>query len=189
MAVTSSHALVGVGRWLRKELVAIWPVFLFFLIGFLLLILLIKVALAEFSIEVAVLSNAVIGALLAAKAALILDETSLERTLQQYRRIVAIVGKVLLYGLTSLLLLYIERVLEALHNFGNLDAALQHVSERGARWIVLWALGISIVFALYFAFVEISERMGEGELWRLFFESPKTAHDSGGASNIRAGKN
>ena len=189
MAGSSSHVLVGVGRWLRKELAALWPVFLFFLIGFLLLILLINVALGEFSIEVRVISNAVIGALLAAKAALILDETSLERSLQRYRRIVAVASKVLLYGLTSLLLLYIERVLEALHKFGNLDAALQHVSERGARWIMLWALGISIVFALYFAFVEINERMGQGELWRLFFESPKIAHDTGGASNIKAGTN
>jgi hypothetical protein len=124
MTASSSHGLVRVGRWLRKDLVALWPVFLFFLIGFLLLILLIKVALGEFSIEVALLSNAVIGALLAAKAALILDETSLERNLEQYRRIVAVAAKVLLYGLTSLLLLYIERVLEALHKFGNLDAAL-----------------------------------------------------------------
>jgi hypothetical protein len=46
----------------------LWPVFLFFLVGFLLLILLIKVALCEFSIEVAVLSNAEIGAQLACES-------------------------------------------------------------------------------------------------------------------------
>jgi hypothetical protein len=28
------------------------------------------------------------------------------------------------------------------------------------------------VFALYFAFFEISQRMGEGALWALFFQSP-----------------
>jgi hypothetical protein len=68
MAGSSSHVLVGVGRWLHKELAALWPVFLFFLVGFLLLILLIKVALCEFSIEVAVLSNAEIGAQLACES-------------------------------------------------------------------------------------------------------------------------
>ena len=63
----------------EPEFNALWPVFVFFLVGFLLLILLLKAALAQFSIEVTVLSNAVIGALRAAKAALVLDETPLRR--------------------------------------------------------------------------------------------------------------
>jgi Na+/melibiose symporter-like transporter len=50
--------------------------------------------------------------------------------------------------------------------------------RRTQWWALSWALGISIVFALYFAFLEINERMGEGELWRLFFESPKAATNS-----------
>ena len=45
------------GKWLRKELVSIWPVFLFFLVGFLLLISLIKLALSEFSIQVTAVSR------------------------------------------------------------------------------------------------------------------------------------
>ena len=81
MATSLPHALAGAARWLRKEFVAILPVFLFFLVGFVLLILLIKLALAQFSVEITVLSHAVIGALLAAKAALILDETPLARVL------------------------------------------------------------------------------------------------------------
>jgi hypothetical protein len=39
------------GKFIHREFVAAWPVFLFFLIGFLLLLLLIKLALANFSIE------------------------------------------------------------------------------------------------------------------------------------------
>jgi hypothetical protein len=73
MDLSLSHAFARVGRWLRKEFVAIWRVFLFFLVGFLLLISLLKLALTQFSIEITVFSNAVIGALLAAKAALLLD--------------------------------------------------------------------------------------------------------------------
>jgi hypothetical protein len=128
----------------------------------------------------------VIGALLAGKAALILDEMPLARRLEHHRRIVAVACKAIFYGLTALLLLYVERVLEALHKFGNLDAAIQHVSPYGVRWILIWALGITIVFALYFSFFEISQRLGEGELWKLFFEPPKPAYDSGRTSNINA---
>ena len=35
-----------------------------------------------------------------------------------------------------------------------------------------WALGVSIVFALYFSFSEISRRMGAGALSKFFFEPP-----------------
>jgi hypothetical protein len=189
MAASLSYGLAGVGRWLLKEFLAIWPVFLFFLVGFLLLISLIKLALAQFSVEITVLSNAIIGALLAAKAALVLDETPLARSLENYRRIVAVAVKMLFYGVATLLVGYVERFLEALHKVHNFDASFRYVFEHATRYRILdWALGISIVFALYFAFVEINERMGEGELWRLFFASPKTADDSGRPSNISAGR-
>jgi hypothetical protein len=189
MAASLPHGFAGAGRWLRKEFVAIWPVFLFFLVGFLVLISLIKLALAQFSVEITVLSNALIGALLAAKAALVLDETPLARSLEHYRRIVAVAVKVLFYGLASLLLLCVERLLEAIHKVHNFDAALRYLFEHATRYrILVWTLGICIVFALYFTFFEINERMGEGELRRLFFESPKNANDSGRPSNITARK-
>jgi hypothetical protein len=188
MAGTLAHGFTRSGRWLRKELIALWPVFLFFLVSFLILILLFKIALGEFSIKVSVISNAVIGALLAGKAALILDETPLAHRLEQNRGIVAVACKALFYGLTAFLFLYVERVLDGLHKFGNLDAAVQHVSPYGVRWILIWALGITIVFALYFSFVEISRRLGEGELWKLFFEPPKPVYDSGRNTNMNVSK-
>src|SRR5208282_3279787 len=109
MAATLSHGIAGVGRFLHREFVATLPVFLFFLAGFLILISLIKLALAQFSGETMSLSNAVVGALIAAKAALVLDETPLARSLDHYRRIVAVAVKVLFYKAASLLLLSVER--------------------------------------------------------------------------------
>jgi hypothetical protein len=166
----------SVGRFLHREFVAAWPVFLFFVVGFLLLLLLIKLALANFSIEMTALSNAIIGALLAAKAALILDETPLARRLEQYRRIVAVAVKTFFYGSITLLLGYMERILDALHRVHNFEAAVRYVSAHANVYrLFAWALGISLVFAIYFALSEIDKRMGEGELRTLFFESPKTA--------------
>jgi hypothetical protein len=43
------------------------------------------------------------------------------------------------------------------------------------------------VFGLYFASFEINERMGKGELWNLFFESPKTAGGSHQPSSVTIG--
>ena len=169
----------SVGEFLRREFVAAWPVFLFFLVGFLLLFLLIKMALANFSIEVTALPKAVVGALFAAKAALILDETPLARRLERYRRIVAVAVETFLYGSITLLLGYIERMLDAIHRVHNFNAAVRYVSAHANVYrLFAWALGLSLVFAIYFALFEIDKRLGEGGLRTLFFESPKIGGDS-----------
>lgn len=189
MAALFSRGFARVGGFLRREFVAAWPVFLFFLVGFLLLILLVKLALAEFSIEVRALSNAVVGALLAAKAALVLDETPLARSLAHHRRIVAVAVKTSLYGVAGLLLGYLERFLEALHKVRYFDAAVRYVIDHAnLDRLLAWALGVSIVFALYFAFYEIGECMSEGDLWRLFFESRRATNGSNRLQNASAGK-
>jgi hypothetical protein len=149
-------------------------------IGFLLLLLLIKLALATLSIEMTALSKAVVGALFAAKAVLILDETPLARRLEHYRRIVAVAAKTFFYGAITLLLGYLERILEALQRTHGFGAAVQYVNAHVNEYRLLaWALGISLVFAIYFALFEIGERMGEGELGKLFFDPPKTLRRSG----------
>ncbi|MBV8056295.1 MAG: hypothetical protein JO071_13755 [Deltaproteobacteria bacterium] len=189
MNTTMSHGIAGVSRFLRKELVAAWPVFVFFLTGFLLLILLIKLVLARFSIEITALSNALVGALIAAKAALVLDETPLARALENYRRILAVAVKTFLYGVATLLIGYLERFVEALRKVHGFDAAIHYLIDHANHYQMLaWVLGISIVFALYFSFFEINRRMGEGALRRLFFESPRIANASDRSPNISAGK-
>lgn len=174
----------SVGRFIRRESAAAWPVFIFFLTGFLLLLLLIKLTLANFAIEMSAFPKALVGALLAAKAALILDETSLARHLERYRRIVAIAAKTFIYGTITLLLGYVEQILDALRRTHGLGEAIPYViAHANVYRIFAWALGISMVFAIYFAMFEIDKRMGEGELRALFFDAPQT----GGNSNRRSG--
>jgi len=169
----------SVGKWIKREYVAVWPVFLFFVVGFILLLLLINLALAKFSIETTSLSKAVVGALVAAIAVLILDETPLARSLEHYRRIVAVAVKTLLYGVAFGLLAYVERFLEALHKVHSFDGAIRYVIDHASHYRILaWALGVSLVFGLYFAFFEISEYIGQGALWKLFFESPRNPNGS-----------
>ncbi len=178
----------SIGKFIHREFLAAWPVFLFFVFGFLLLLLIIKLALANFSIEMTALSKAVIGGLFAAKAVLLLDETPLARRLEHYRRIVAVAVKTVFYGAITLLLGYMERILDALRRVHNFDAAVRYVIDQANLYRLLsGTLGISLVFAIYFALLEIEKRMGEGELWKLFFDSPKTVGDSGRQSSIPIG--
>jgi hypothetical protein len=166
-------------KWAHREALAARPVFIFFVIGFMLELMLIKLALAQFSIEMTAVTKAIIGALFAAKAVLILDETRLARVLEGYRRILAVAIKTLLYGACSMLLVFLERYIEALRKIG-LDGAAREVLKQASVYRMLaWTLGISIVFAIYFACFEINQCFGGEALWALFFRAPKTGSDSG----------
>ncbi|HKN12652.1 MAG TPA: hypothetical protein VJX68_05600 [Candidatus Binatus sp.] len=165
--------LAASGKCLHREFVAAWPVFLFFLVAFLLQLLLIKLAVAQFFIPVTVLSKAVVGALLAAKAVLILDETRVGRSLEHYRPVIAVAVKTLLYGFGTLLLGYLERFLEALHQFGSFDEAVRDMIDQANLYrFFAWVLGTTFIFAIYFVLSEINEYMGQGALRALFFERP-----------------
>jgi hypothetical protein len=177
------HKFVAVGKWLYREFVAAWPIFIFFSIGFLILLTIVKLVLANFSIPLAAVSKAIVGALFAAKAVLILDETPLARHLEQYRRILAVAVKSLIYGAITLLLGYLERLLEALHREHTFGAAVRYILDQASMYrMFAWALGVTLVFGLYFALFEISERMGKGEVWALFFEAPKSPETADGSS-------
>jgi hypothetical protein len=161
------------GRWLRREYSAARPVFLFFFVAFLLQLSIIKLAVAQFSIPISGLSKAVVGALFAAKAVLILDETPLSRSLERYRRAIAVAVKTLLYGFGTLLLGYLERFLEALHKVGSFDGAVRSMVDQANLYrFFASVLGVTLIFAIYFTFSEINKRMGEGALWSLFFQRP-----------------
>lgn len=173
------NKLAASGRWLVREFDSLWPVFLFFLVAFLIQLLIIKLTVAQFSIEITALSKAVVGALLAAKAVLILDETPLSRSLESYRRIIAVTVKTFFYGSCALLLGYLERFIEALRRTGTFDAALRDlVDQANLNRFMAWILGISVIFSIYFACAEINQRMGDGALWSLFFDTPRAANRS-----------
>ena len=176
---TSVQKLAATGNWLHHEFVSARPVFLFFFVGFLLQLLIIKLAVAQFSIPISALSKALVGALLAAKAVLVLDETPLARKLERYRRIIAVAVRTLLYGLGTLLLGCIERFVEALHRVGTFEGALRDVADQANLYrLFAWILGISLVFGIYFTWSEINEHMGKGALWSLFFQPPQIANGS-----------
>jgi len=167
------QSIAATGKWLHREFVAARPVFIFFLVAFLLQLTIIKLTVAQFSIPVSALSKAVVGALFAAKAVLILDETPLARSLERYRRIFAVTVKTLLYGFATLLLGLIERLLEAWHRVGTFDGGFADVIHQANIYRLLaWVLGISLTFAIYFVSSEIDQRMGKGALWALFFQRP-----------------
>jgi len=165
------QGIAATGKWLHREFAAARPVFIFFLVAFLLQLTIIKLAVAQFSIPITAFSKAVVGALFAAKAVLILDETRIGKRLEHRRRIVAVAVKTVLYGFGTLLLGYLERFVEALHRSGSFDGAVRDMIDQANLYrFFAWILGVTLIFAIYFVFSEINDYMGKGALWSLFFE-------------------
>lgn len=97
-------------HWLIHECKLIAPAALFFLAGFAIILLLIKLTLAQYSIKLHVVSNSLLGALIAAKVSLLLDKIEYAEA-RGYRRIVAVAGKTLLYSLGVIVFGSLERLI------------------------------------------------------------------------------
>ena len=164
--------------WLRAEFRASRPVFLFFLTGFLLVLLIVKLSLADYSIEVSTVSRALIGALVAAKVVLVLDRTPISRELANFPHIVRVLLRTIVYGAGVVILGYAERVLDTFRHLGSLSLAVADVVEHNSvHRLLAVALGTSMVFAVYFVLAEVSNRIGEQALWDLFFKTPAAIDD------------
>jgi len=152
-------------NWLRAEARATRPIFLFFVTGFLLVLLIVKLALAQYSISVNALSRALLGAALAAKVVLILENTPLARPFGHWPRMVVIAFKSLVYGAGVILLGFLERMVEAQKHAATILLGLHTaMASLNLNRLLAIALGVTIVFAVYFTFSEINEFMGEDAL-------------------------
>ncbi len=160
------------GRWLVHEGEAMAPAAIFFLVGFALILLMIKLFVEQYSIELTVLSNAVLGALFAAKVSLILDHRDWARA-HGYPRAVVVAGKVVLYTLAVIILGIAEHLIEGYRRSGSLARALALFDQhfKASRFFAI-VLCIAILFAVFFVIQEMNRKLGPGQMYALFFERP-----------------
>ena len=166
--------------WLTKELREVIPVTLFFFIGFALVLMLVKLILAQYSIPVAVLSRAMLASLIVGKVVLVLEKVRLEERLHDAPGAVLVAIKTLFYGSGAIVAGFIERLIETWRSpqgFGDaLAEAWTHM--RLGRFIAV-ILCVTILFGAYFTFLELDRAMGKGAIVSLFFKRRRAA---GGAT-------
>jgi hypothetical protein len=166
---------VAFGRWFVRESRLIAPAVLFFLVGFLLVLMVVKLFLAEYDIEFEVISKAAVGALMAGKVVLVLDKTRWG-SFEGYPRAVAVASKTVLYGLIVLALGTLEKLIDAYRESGMLGEALRIAAERANQHRFLGTvLCLTLVFGAYFVTSEVNRAMGKGTLFALFFRRPGAA--------------
>lgn len=154
--------------WLAREFWEAVPIACFFFVGFVIVLMIVKLSLAQYSIQIPALSRALIGALIAAKVVLILDNTRLARSFRKYPRIVPVMFKTGVYAICVVALRYLELTLD-LRRHPDERAVLPDLIHGGMARLLAVTLGVAMVFTVYFILAEIAEHLGSGVLWKLFF--------------------
>ena len=159
-------------RWLGREFEEMIPAVAFFLVGFALILLMVKLFVEQYSIELRVASNAIIGALFAAKVSLLLDKRDWARS-HGYPRAVVVAGKVAVYTLGVVILGIAEHLIENYHKSGSLGGAFELFDRHfnGERFSAI-VLCVALLFTVFFVMQEVNRKMGAGQMYALFFGSP-----------------
>ena len=150
------------------------PVVLFFFIALLLIAVMFKLFVAEYSIEFSAFTKAAIAALVMGKVIAMLDwAESGRRADSTHRRIVVVAFKTFVYALVVIVLGIGEKIFEAYRKAGTLDGAVSRLmANANVDHFMGLVLLISLVVFVYLAMQEIERVMGKGALLRLFFKRP-----------------
>lgn len=159
---------------LLKEVKKLSSLALFFLICFCYILLVMKFFLEEYSINVYVLSKALICAFFAAKAVLMMDATPMFNWLRHSPRYVSIIYQSLLYTLAALVLGIVEGIIRTYIKIKALaPAIITFIQSRDFYHVLGIMLGVLVVFLIYNVLQEIEAYCGKGTLRKIFLSKPK----------------
>ena len=149
------------------------PVVLFFFIAFLLIFVMFKLFVSQYSIEFSAFTRAAVAALILGKVIPLLNWAESGYRFDSYRPAVIVAAKTIIYGLVVFVFGTGERIIEASGRAGTLSGGIDYVIananlDRSLGFVLL----LSIVIAAYLVLQQISRAMGKGALFRLFFERP-----------------
>lgn len=150
------------------------PPVLFFFVAFLLMGLMFKLFVSRYQIEFPAFAKAAIAALIIGKVIALMDlAESRYAPDRSHRRIVVVAAKTLLYALVVIVLGIGEKIFHAYREAGSLGEAVSNLiaNENVDRFLGLVLL-VGVVVFVYLAMQEVDQAMGEGAMYRLFFERP-----------------
>jgi hypothetical protein len=155
--------------WAKQEAKEIGLVSLYFLFCFSVVLVLKKLLLASYDIEVMVFSTVVVSALIVGKVAVVLDKTRAGTRFDTTRSPgVAALYKTLVYTAVTFVVLFLEKVIHAYRESGLLGEAVVEVWAHHNRNLILAkVLCVGLAFAAYHLYAGLDRRLGKGSLRRL----------------------
>ena len=152
-------------HWLAKEVKEMAILFLYFAFYYSIFIVLKKLILAHYAISFYGLGAALVGALIAAKAVLVIQSTALSKPFRSSPPYLKILYDTFVYTTLALIFLYLEKTLELLHEEGSFRLAFTTAGHQddwaGFCAKVGWA---GLCFLGYAYFAAMSRHLGAGEL-------------------------
>ncbi|MEG3438302.1 hypothetical protein V0288_14325 [Pannus brasiliensis CCIBt3594] len=159
---------------LKHEIKKLIPLTLFFFLSFAYILLIIKLFVKEYSIDVNVVSKALLGAIIAAKTVAILDAVLKFDRLGEKPRYLAVLYRTSVYTVIALVIFLIEGFIEDYRGTKALPAAIARFSqtERFSHILAITLL-VAVVFFVHNLWREIDRYLGAGNLKRFFLSSPR----------------
>lgn len=159
---------------LKHELKKIGSLSLFFFIGYGYILILMKLFLKEFSIDVSIFTKVVIYALISAKSVAIMDMTPWMNRFEESPRYLQVLYKTAVYTFAVFVLSLIENLFHAYHETKALIPALTLFLETRSfdRFLAI-LLCVSVVFLIHNIFQELDQHLGKGNLSKFFFKRPQ----------------
>ena len=157
-------------RRLIGEFFEILPTVLFFFVTLMLILLLLKLFISQYSIEFYAFSKAAVGALILGKVVLVMDWAASGRRVSTQPRAVVVVCKTLIYGSAVIVFGISERIVHSARIAGDFRAGVNAViANANLDRFLGCVLLISLLVSVYLTMEEIDRAMGKGALFDLFF--------------------
>jgi hypothetical protein len=164
---------VAIGRRIVHLIRELAPSVAFFFMALMLLMLLFKLFVSQYSVEFYAFSRAAIGALILGKVMLVVDWMKGERRFNSYPLALVIAGKTVLYGFAVIVFGSAERIFHGYRTTGSLrDGLAMVIANANLDRFLGFVLLISLILCAYMTMQEINRAMGPGALFRLFFARP-----------------
>jgi len=159
------NAPAATGHFVAELLRDIVPKVLFFFAVFMVLFLLFKLFVVQYSVAYSAFAKAAVAALILGKVVPLLDWADSGYRFETHRRIVVIAGKTVVYALVVILLAAGERTFSAFREEGSLTSDMHVVATTTDihRFLGLLLL-LSLVIGIYLTLQELDRAIGKGVL-------------------------
>ena len=157
------------GAFVAREVREVLPATILFLCLFHLIALTKAVALGDYSRSALRATTATVGALIVAKAILVVEALPISRRFAS-NRAMHILWKTLLFGTVALLFRFLEEIIELASKHGGLVAATK-VMVREIVWPLFWVLALWVLggLLLYALASELVRAVGSTKVKEIFF--------------------
>src|SRR5215469_3164706 len=179
---------IRLARFVVRELGEIWPPTLFFFIGFNLILLTKRLILEQYLVQYFGFLIATTGALIVGKVVLVANAMPFLRQFDRRPLAYPILFKTVVLTFFVFVARLLEAVIDYLVHKGVLGggALIEHLLDTFS-WprFIATQLWIFVLFLLYVTTSELSELLGHGELYKIFFQRPSTELQSTRRRRIR----